>query len=208
MIHGMQYTETWGAIACHSGDAYFEFCYLPDFPRLLNELARYRRPPLRPGRHRALPRAGRRRPRRRPRATLPRGDVGQGQAHRRRRHMRSWSSRWPPPTTPTRARSSASACRWTSTRASSSPSAGRSGGSTIPSTSWPATRATCASSAASTSIADGATSITCTSARASSRASSRRQGIEHTYEEFDDTHSSIDYRMDVSLPFLYRAVKP
>lgn len=33
-------------------------------------------------------------------------------------------------------------------------------------------------------------------------------GIEHTYEEFDDTHSSIDYRMDVSLPFLYRAVKP
>jgi enterochelin esterase-like enzyme len=28
-------------------------------------------------------------------------------------------------------------------------------------------------------------------------------GIEHTYEEFPDNHSSIDYRMDVSLPFLY-----
>ena len=27
--------------------------------------------------------------------------------------------------------------------------------------------------------------------------------IEHYYEEFDDTHSSIDYRMDISLPFLY-----
>ena len=32
-------------------------------------------------------------------------------------------------------------------------------------------------------------------------------GIRHTYEEFDDDHSDIDYRMDVSLPFLYRALK-
>jgi hypothetical protein len=28
------------------------------------------------------------------------------------------------------------------------------------------------------------------------------------YEEFDGTHSNIDYRMDRSLPFLYRALKP
>ena len=35
-----------------------------------------------------------------------------------------------------------------------------------------------------------------------------RHGIRHVYEEFDDTHSSIDYRMDVSLPILYRALKP
>jgi hypothetical protein len=34
------------------------------------------------------------------------------------------------------------------------------------------------------------------------------QGIAHRYEEFDGTHSDIDYRMDVSLPFLYRALKP
>ena len=33
-------------------------------------------------------------------------------------------------------------------------------------------------------------------------------GIEHEYEEFSDTHSGIDYRMDRSLPFLYRALKP
>jgi len=32
--------------------------------------------------------------------------------------------------------------------------------------------------------------------------------IEHRYEEFDDNHSGVDYRMDVSLPFLYRAVRP
>ena len=32
--------------------------------------------------------------------------------------------------------------------------------------------------------------------------------VAHQYEEFDDTHSDIDYRMDVSLPFLYRALRP
>lgn len=30
--------------------------------------------------------------------------------------------------------------------------------------------------------------------------------ISHQYEEFDDNHSSVDYRMDVSLPYLYRAL--
>ena len=33
-------------------------------------------------------------------------------------------------------------------------------------------------------------------------------GIAHTYQEFDGTHSKIDHRMDVSLPFLYKALKP
>jgi len=32
--------------------------------------------------------------------------------------------------------------------------------------------------------------------------------IAHTYEEYDDNHSDVDYRMDVSLPFLYQALKP
>lgn len=36
----------------------------------------------------------------------------------------------------------------------------------------------------------------------------REHDIEHTYEEFNDTHSGVDYRMDRSLPFLYRALKP
>jgi S-formylglutathione hydrolase FrmB len=31
-------------------------------------------------------------------------------------------------------------------------------------------------------------------------------GIAHTYEEFDDNHSDIDYRMDTSLPFLVKAL--
>ena len=33
-------------------------------------------------------------------------------------------------------------------------------------------------------------------------------GIPHHYEEFDDNHSDVDYRMDLSLPFLYRALQP
>ena len=31
-------------------------------------------------------------------------------------------------------------------------------------------------------------------------------GVAHRYEEFDDDHTSVDYRMDESLPFLYEAV--
>ncbi len=31
-------------------------------------------------------------------------------------------------------------------------------------------------------------------------------GIDHRYEEFPDNHSSIDYRMDISLPYLYEAI--
>ena len=31
-------------------------------------------------------------------------------------------------------------------------------------------------------------------------------GVTHRYEEFPDTHSGIDYRMDVSLPYLAKAL--
>lgn len=34
----------------------------------------------------------------------------------------------------------------------------------------------------------------------------RAAGIDHVYEEFDDDHSSVDYRLDVSLPYLYAAI--
>jgi len=34
----------------------------------------------------------------------------------------------------------------------------------------------------------------------------RAAGIPHRYEEFDDDHTNVDYRMDVSLPFLYEAL--
>lgn len=38
LVHAMRRADVWGAAACHSGDAYFEYCYLPDFPRLLRKL--------------------------------------------------------------------------------------------------------------------------------------------------------------------------
>src|SRR6266481_4219755 len=42
ILHGMRDASTWGAIANHSGDAYFEFVYWHDWPNTLNELAKYR----------------------------------------------------------------------------------------------------------------------------------------------------------------------
>jgi len=44
-----------------------------------------------------------------------------------------------------------------------------------------------------------------------SRQLSRRlaaAGIAHRYEEFDDTHSDVDYRMDREPAVLYRALRP
>jgi S-formylglutathione hydrolase FrmB len=42
IIHGMKYASTWGAIADHSGDAYFDYVYWCDWPNTLNELAKFR----------------------------------------------------------------------------------------------------------------------------------------------------------------------
>ncbi|MEL7450517.1 MAG: alpha/beta hydrolase-fold protein [Pseudomonadota bacterium] len=41
IIHGMKYARYWGAIANHSGDALFDFVYRSDWPNTLTELARY-----------------------------------------------------------------------------------------------------------------------------------------------------------------------
>ncbi len=49
IIHGMRYASTWGAIADHSGDAYFDFVYWHDWPNTLNELDKYRAPKRRAG---------------------------------------------------------------------------------------------------------------------------------------------------------------
>lgn len=41
LMHGMMRPDVWGAFACHSGDAYFEYAYLADMPDLLAELANH-----------------------------------------------------------------------------------------------------------------------------------------------------------------------
>ncbi len=49
IIHGMKYAKYWGAVACHSGDAYFDVVYANDWPNTLNELAKYRLPKRKAG---------------------------------------------------------------------------------------------------------------------------------------------------------------
>jgi len=41
LVHGMKYAEHWGAIACHSGDVNFDLIYRRDMPLVLDMLARY-----------------------------------------------------------------------------------------------------------------------------------------------------------------------
>lgn len=38
---GMRRPDVFSAVACHSGDIYFEYGYAPDFPRLLRQLEKY-----------------------------------------------------------------------------------------------------------------------------------------------------------------------
>ncbi len=50
MIHAMKYPRTWGAAANHSGDAYFDFVYRPEWPDTLDVLAGHARRARKPGR--------------------------------------------------------------------------------------------------------------------------------------------------------------
>jgi S-formylglutathione hydrolase FrmB len=47
LIHGMRRTDTFGAVASHSGDCYFEYCYLPDFPKTCRALQKTDGDPMR-----------------------------------------------------------------------------------------------------------------------------------------------------------------
>ena len=41
LVHGMLHGDVWGAIACHSGDMRFDLCYRGDMPGILRALARH-----------------------------------------------------------------------------------------------------------------------------------------------------------------------
>jgi enterochelin esterase-like enzyme len=55
LVHGMKYPACWGAVASHSGDAYFDFVYRFDWANTLDELAKHRRPKLKPGKRALAP---------------------------------------------------------------------------------------------------------------------------------------------------------
>ena len=60
IIHAMKYTKYWSAIADHSGDAHFEFVYGSDWPNTLDELSKHRTPKRRAGAYDARREAARR----------------------------------------------------------------------------------------------------------------------------------------------------
>ncbi len=41
IVHGLRRADAWGAVACHSGDMAFDLCYAPDFPRTLDGIAEH-----------------------------------------------------------------------------------------------------------------------------------------------------------------------
>ncbi|MGH6960636.1 MAG: alpha/beta hydrolase [Dongiaceae bacterium] len=43
MVHAMRHAGFWSAAACHSGDMGFELCYMADMPNTLNELVKHGR---------------------------------------------------------------------------------------------------------------------------------------------------------------------
>jgi len=41
LVQGLHHGESWGAVACHSADMAFDWCYRGDFPKTLTALARH-----------------------------------------------------------------------------------------------------------------------------------------------------------------------
>jgi len=209
MIHGMRYPQHWGALADHSGDAYFEYCYLPDWPRTLNELDHYRKPARRAGRQNIrLPDKGARdgrddgRVRRFLEAIWAKDKLNDAEAHALM-ELAMAATYDPDRKSPLGFRLPVDLetgellpRRWAQWRRHDPIHlVGR--------------------FARNLKSLRGIY-IDCGwrdqyhlhyGARILSRLLVAH-GIRHRYEEFDDTHSSIDYRMDVSLPFLYQALKP
>jgi hypothetical protein len=185
VVHGMRRAAAWGAIACHSGDMAFEWVYATMFPATLNELAKHDR------------------------------DIGAFL-----RHLES---------TPKITKEEGEALMILAMGASYDPDPSSPMGMSLPvdfetceldEAAWErwlvhdpvrmADRRDCLEGLRSLA----GVYLDCGSRdqyhlHYGARALVRKleaAGVDHHYEEFDDDHSSVDYRMDVSLPFLYRAV--
>ncbi len=188
MLHGMKYARYWGAIANHSGDAYFEFVYGHDWPNTLNELAKYK---SKGDRIRAFLKA-----------VWKKEKLSGAETHCLM-NLCMAATYDPDPRAPNGFRVPFDLDT----------------GERIPER-WRAWRRHDPINLVSRYRANlrnlRGIYIDCGSRdqyhiHYGSRILSRRLAqarIRHTYEEFDDNHSDIDYRMDRSLPFLYRALKP
>ncbi len=207
IVHGMKYPQTWGAIADHSGDAYFDFVYWHDWPNTLNELARYR--PRITGAAYNVRKAERG------------ADAGRDDGRVRAFLDAVWSR---PKLTMAEGHTIMNLCMAaTYDPDPRSPNGFRlpfnlETGEVIPAR-WKRWQENDPINLV-TRYRKNLKSlrgiyIDCGSRdqyhiHYGSRILSKRlaaAGIRHTYEEFDDTHSDIDYRMDVSLPFLSKALR-
>jgi len=209
MIHGMKYAKYWGALANHSGDAYFDFVYFHDWPNTLNELAKYRAKPRRTGPVDVL-------------AEEKGAGAGYDDGRVRRFLQAIWKKEKlsmadghtimnlcmaatydPDPKAPNGFRlpfnletGELLAARWKQWQKHDPVNLVQKYRANLKSLKG--------------------IYIECGwrdqyHIHYGSRILSKRltqAGIAHAYEEFDDNHSDVDYRMDVSLPFLYRALKP
>lgn len=208
VIHGMRYPGSWGAIADHSGDAYFDFVYWCDWPNTLNELAKYRRRPQRAGAYDVR--------------RMQRGaDRGRDDGRVRRFLQAVWNK-------PKLSNAEVHAIMNLCMAATYDPDPRAPNGFRLPVNletgerlpeRWRAwTRhdpinLVVRHRAALRSLRG--IYIDCGwrdqyHIQYGSRILSKQlaaAGIAHTYQEFDDDHSDIDYRMEVSLPFLSRALR-
>ena len=212
IIHGMKYAKHWGAIADHSGDAYFEMVYGHDWPNTLNELTKYRDPKRVPGSYDVLGEA-------RARKGLAAGyDDG-----RVKRFLDAlWSKE-------KLSNDEGHAIMNVCMAATYDPDPKAPFGFRLPYNLETGERIEArwrnwlkhdpillVGKFASALKTLRAIYVDCGwrdqyHIHYGSRILSQRlaeHGIAHTYEEFDDNHSDVDYRMDVSLPILYRALKP
>jgi S-formylglutathione hydrolase FrmB len=209
IVHGMLFPRTWGAIADHSGDAWFDFCYLTDWPRTLNELDRFRKRRRRAGRvdvvqdEKGADRGvddGR--VRRFLEHVWKREKLSDAEAHTLM-NVAMAATYDPDPKAPLRFR-----LPFNLETGEILPRRWKQWQKHDPVNMVARHRASLRSLRA--------IYIDCGwrdqyhlhyGARILSKRLTRLH-IDHVYEEFDDNHSSIDYRMDVSLPILYRALKP
>jgi hypothetical protein len=213
MIHGMKYPKSWGAIANHSGDAYFDFCYLTDWPRSLNELDRYRRPRRHAGKLTAPTKAG---------EDARRTKAGYDDGRVKRFLEAIWTKE---KLNDAEGHALMEICM----AATYDPDPDAPLGFRLPldletgeiiATRWKQWLKhdpihLVGKYKANLRSLRGVY-LDCGwrdqyhlhfGARILARELTLH-GVKHTYEEFDDSHSSVDYRMDISLPFLYRSLKP
>jgi len=209
IIHGMKYPKTWGAIADHSGDSYFEFVYGHDWPNTLNELSKYRPLPVKAGP-----------------VDVRKLEKGGAKGYDDGRVRTFLETVWKKP----KLSQAEGHCIMNLCMAASyDPDPGAPNGFRLPfnleTGEWIAERWRKWRQHDPVNLV-GKYRKNLASLRGiyidcgwrdqfhihyGTRILSKRlheAGIAHTYEEFDDNHSDVDYRMDVSLPFLYKALKP